>query len=49
VDFQGIGLAVSSNLAKNVMSQLQKTATSIVVIWAYKVAPLSSEVAKHLD
>jgi serine protease Do len=46
--FQGIGLAVSSNLAKNVMSQLQKDGNVHRGFLGVQVAPLSPEVAKHL-
>ncbi|HEV2948639.1 MAG TPA: Do family serine endopeptidase [Gemmataceae bacterium] len=46
--FQGIGLAVSSNLAKNVMSQLLKDGNVHRGFLGVQVAPLSPEVAKHL-
>jgi serine protease Do len=46
--FQGIGLAVSSNLAKNVMSQLLKDGNVHRGFLGVQVAPLSPEVAKHM-
>jgi serine protease Do len=46
--FQGIGLAVSSNLAKTVMAQLLKDGSVHRGYLGVQVAPLSPEVAKHL-
>jgi serine protease Do len=46
--FQGIGLAVSSNLAKTVMTQLLKEGKVHRGYLGVQVAPLSPEIAKHL-
>jgi serine protease Do len=46
--FQGIGLAVSSNLAKTVMTQLEKDGNVHRGYLGVQVAPLSPEVANHL-
>jgi serine protease Do len=46
--FQGIGLAVSSNLAKSVMAQLLKDGNVHRGYLGVQVGPLSPEVAKHL-
>jgi len=46
--FQGIGLAVSSNLAKTVMTQLLKDGSVHRGYLGVQVAPLNAEVAKHM-
>jgi serine protease Do len=46
--FQGIGLAVSSNLAKTVMTQLLHDGNVHRGYLGVQVGPLSAEVAKHL-
>src|SRR5713101_7348511 len=46
--FQGVGLAVSSNLAKTIMSQLLKDGNVHRGFLGVQVGPLSPEVAKHL-
>jgi serine protease Do len=47
--FQGIGLAISSNLTKDVLDQLQRTGTVVRGYLGVQTAPLDPEVAARLN